>query len=306
MAAPDPLAGTAVKVTMFFNWQNQGWTESYWYKVADAGSPLNVAYNAGRYLAGERRKYLYNEAEISGIRASLVGTPNVSLLKRDKNQGNGPGLDTGEPLPCGTALFVRVQDSSATYSEERAYRGITKAFAGANAIGKDGVIVTTPMQRWVSTLQLAGTVPYVEPGNGGTAKLGIRARNKTSSPATPVPILAVGLNNRGRLTFTLYENQPSYSQGAEFAVKVNRLRCVRGINGRYKVRAASFPTGTTVVETTKTFCCNPADLLDVYGQAQIVGKEYFPWATAYASSLGHKNTGRPFFSTRGRQSAKCC
>lgn len=302
---PERLDPPHFKLTHFFNWGENGWDESYWCNAAGGDNPMLTVVNAGIDLAVIRKKALYTGARYVGLRVSEAVAPFKSTP--DKEAAVGAGKQGTTPLPVGSCVFVRQQDRTFLYDAERVYRGITAEWLGTDNVATPKITPTPAMQNWIQQMTNFLRAPYGGPGSpgGATVNFGIMAANKESD-ATLYPVTRVAVNNDGLVDITVIGDPVAILAGATVHLMVKRTRCARGLSGRHAVRQTAPTPGGLIVTLNKKFCCSPGDLATIFGSVRVVSSVMYKTYWFDFSSAGHRNTGRPNFSTAGRRPGRCC
>lgn len=307
---PDPviLDGTKFKVVHFFNQNDQGWNESYWASATGGTGQLASVYNAAVALLEIRKKALSSTAKCVGVRVGLATGTRISTLGKGSVSGTGPGLLTGQALPSGTALFIRAQDASFTYSAEHVYRGLQTAFVGEENQLADNLVATPQAIKWQQEMRAFLVSTYADQTTlgGSQVRWGIRASSKDPVTNQTWPVINVGVSTTGRLQITVPGNSSPFVIGDEVALSVNRIRCVRGVSGRHRVRNREVVAAGALLTLNSTYCCNPADLALLFGKVRMVSPVIVQYGWFFFGSLGHRNTGRPNFITAGRRNGVYC
>jgi hypothetical protein len=307
--APVALEPPYFKMTHFFNWGESGWDESYWLATTGGDNPMLTCVNWGIELAHIRRKALWEDARYVGLRVSDFEPPHKSTP--DKNSGVGVGTFAGTvddaPLPKGSCVFIRQQDNTFTYDAERIYRGVSREFLGTDNINVGKVTPTPKMQQWLQQMTNFTRNQYGGPANpgGATVRCGILSTDR--QPTNPTsPVTKVDVDPSGFLRVTVVNDVFPAIEGSRVHLSVNRTRCARGISGRYVVRARTTDATGRILTLNKRPCCPPESLVTLMGTIRLVPKVMFQSYWFEYSAVGHRNTGRPNFSTAGRRPSKCC
>lgn len=271
------------KTVMIFRSVANGWSE-VWYQelgaIVDGVAPA-------RNVAGQRQFLLGAHAAVEAIRISSVDRPFKSYLFGVKLDWNSqtPVADTSW-----NTIYARADDVTKVYHRIIQLRGIPDAWIERAAISGEIDVnigpVTGPLARYIASLKQNGFL--------------FRQRDQAGAAGTEIVVTAFGKEvGTNRLTVT----------AAGVAVAINGYVTIKGAQGfgaaettrgRHKVisnNGAMLVLATVVDEDVVPIAWTGGTV-----RLYLVG--YFGPDTATPIRASHRDTGRRFFVTRGRQSRR--
>lgn len=299
MAFPPPDATTGFKCILFFNEGVFGWQEVYYLHEGN-NTFLDAALDM-RTIAKARKQLLTKSASIVGIRIQQFNRPEVgSQLLVKPSDGCGPGLvDPGlvGDQPVWNAILFNIADLSNLYRRQFLMRGFPSSFAewspaGVVTITADG---TRPVQLWVNLMVQGPAVPLDLRLNG---TIMIRGRYRDPVVTFPRQITGGAPDTTGCFT-NLTVGSANYAVGDKIHIH-NLQGCgTKGLNGDGFVVAIPDETHLTV---NRVPCCCGAYTVKPTGTLTKVTYALWAISSCGVSRVVKRDTGRPFFSTRGRRS----
>lgn len=334
IAYPTPLGGNPYKMTAFYNDQQWGWSDTFYYstsKLFDSNDLLNMA------QAFAQRFNTANASDVllQGVRVTALDPLEPLLKSAGQSQLFTPTqLNIGTPAtgfpsqsPWAAGLLT-IPDTSGTFKRPWLVRGLTDLWmsprpgvAAANLTGANSGLALPNAQflQWIvnNNLKLfGGLVNGVVGAKTFTGAFALRARNRNPAATFPSRILGVALAaDNQHLVYTVNANiglpSPPYTVGQRIIVRGAKFVCGKGGNGSMSVTAVAAGTlsGTWLVTTTAKWCCYPQlPVLKVggYGTLSLAVYGLFGLGNSSFERIVKRDTGRPTFGTAGRRSAKCC
>jgi len=297
-----------VQVTEIHGTRDAGWTETYFIRLA-SGTPdfaLNSAVSRHQFIIDARRTAIPPVHIIESLRVSDVKVSGDSILKFPPEANLGPG--TGPPGDVNPALgyFMTTNENTGTVNITRTYRGF----------GTDNTIYNSSSPRSVippggvrGSLNLIGVELITTRTLGGATTMYVMK----SFQRPELPLLGpqftgpgtVTADAAGRLQFTFPSPLPAgWEAGKRFHVRAPRVKCVRGVTGIHNIVSIATIGGISNVLTNTIYRCAGSTLADVVPRGFLHVDAWFPINRFEIGGVGKRDTGRPSYLTRGRQSAR--
>jgi hypothetical protein len=316
--------GFPAKVVLFFGGGKFGWTESqvmYLQSSNPDGPALAALDRFARDWIKARRGFLSASYVIEAARYEFIGGPNTgqSLLREGNDVNLGAGEDASLVAPVWLGWWAHENDASAQVRGSRVFRGLGQNSTSGWTPGVllAGGVIPAGLAGGIKAMNVLLGTTYVSGGTSATPCMATYSRVLFN--ANVKPITNITLNGSGQLVVQMPPSfTPVPSPGDKLKITAKRQRCIRGLAGVTSVVA--FNVGPApVITISKKFCCNPADLAGFIGKAgpyvpAYVGYPAFVTENGTVSGtpalslfkLAKKDTGRPFFGTRGRAASRCC
>lgn len=307
------------KVIIFFKTDSQGWTETLYWEHPTFGE--GTLQQDIRDLLVPRRALLGTDAFVQGYRYTdltltvnpLTGarvTSHPSVLKRRTAPGSSAGTapdKVGNPWSC---FLVNLYNLSEVYRRSFLLRGMPQIWdlwTSTNPVVPVlPALMETALNNWATVL--AGPIVDAPNTRAGT-RWCLLGRSKDANQVGPVDILAVNTFSNEDPRFTILIPQlPAFVIGDIVHVHNVRACTARGINGdSVVVGVSSLLPGFQTLTLSKRQCCTGGIVYTGKGKAtKVIRSVYAPIAKVRYGRTVNRKSGRPFFGTRGRQSAKCC
>jgi len=304
MPLPIPVFPTTdqpiIQITEAHSVGDAGWSESYYIRVVGAGNPLQAAVNRHAAIIGFRRPEIPVLHIIESVRASDVVVSGDSILLFPPNAELGAGPVLGPAANPALGYFATIVDSTFTVNETRIYRGwgqedmAWKPDSPRTTVpaAKPLAFLTNIQTELAATRTLAGMTTnymiksFVRPG--GAVNVGL------------VEGLAVDVDANNQLRFESTAAWPvSWVPGKRIHVNAPRVKCVRGVSGIHLLTSVS-STPPFLATTSTVYDCAPTTLSLVTAKAFIHMDAWYPLFGVSIGGAGKRDTGRPFYLTRGR------
>jgi hypothetical protein len=293
----DPIA-TGFKLTQFFNEGIFGWSETlYW---AKEGGLFGDVIDDVRTLNNARRRILASTAALVGTRISTFGSSTTgAYLDTAAADNHGPGLVPSEATdtPVWNGLLLRMVTDDALYKRSLIVRGLPPSWIQWSKEATPGLtdIGRKQMNAYQSLLANSGLA-------GNRSKLlGIiclHGRSFTLKDTKAIGIDAAVPSADGCGTILTVDLTTDYKIGDKIHIGKATGCGTKGLNGDGLV--TKLPTGNTIQVSNKPCCCGPYDYKPTGVLSKIL---YFLYANTGCvdSRVVERDTGRPFFGTRGRR-----
>lgn len=309
MAFGDPISGgTNVQATIFYGLAKSGWTETYFMNVNGSSNVLVSAENSMARIIQLRNPVLPGDIVAESLRLSLVDRRGDSNLLFPPADGLGVGGAVTQSASPQLGWNAVVENEDFWVSDTRIYRGWVPAMIPYSGSGVIGIDPPVPVKTWALAMANILQNPYTS--LGGTVRYCLRSfmRPGFSVVYPEFEMGALTLNTDGRLVVTaLTAAIGGAVPGDILMVHADRKRCVKGASGRFKIISMVAAGVNTEFTLDTKPCCASADLLlGVKGRAQVFREAFYPIRWFAIGRQGSRKTGRAFFVTPGRQSARCC
>lgn len=269
-----PMASDLVQGTLYFRDLNlsEGWSEQVYY-VGDVPGMLSLLATQ----MPKRAMFLSQNIEIHARRAAIVGGTKLSKTEKLASPTRGQyAEDTNE---AGDAILYLLRTAS-NPRRIATFRGLPDSWIGADKLTPAGnaglAMIDTYVQSWIDAALCIKT-----PSLLGLGKQQIQAMGNII-PGGLIQVTTIAAHG--------------FSDGD--IVSIQGLRGFPYLIGRWKIQV----TGAA------TFLLNASDRYNITSGrvGTVLGVDYVgTTVTSFGfDSVGHRNTGRPFFQPRGRRSKK--
>jgi hypothetical protein len=280
---------------------DDGWSETYHMVVRGSPIPLGQAQARHALLIGQRKIALPQEHIIEYLRVSDVAVAGDSKVGFPPKFGLGAGpLNKPPTNPC-LGYFMTTSDISGTIGETRIYRG----WAADDIAWTPGSPRTTeiPAGPKASLINIAEELRTTRNVGGTDTSYCLKSFLRPGAPNVPlVTGLRVTVGDESNLVFTFDSvGIPiGWAAGERIHVAANRVRCVRGVSGLHLLTAVTINAGVVTAVTNTIYDCPPIALGAVTAKAFLHVIAFYLISQAEVGGAGKRDTGRPFFLTRGR------
>jgi hypothetical protein len=329
---PSPLGGNPYKITVFTNYAQWGWSDTFYYSSPNPlGSPDILL--AAQVLMQVLQLKNGLDCNVAGARVTTLDQSNplltslqqARIVTAQQAQIPPPAV-VFSPLSAWDGGLLTIPDLSYYFKRPWIVRGLTSTWFANPAASGFLPIAAVPFQTWINTFNqkvlgvgtiVNGVPTIVKPAFQG--QFALKAIIKGGGLAAPFPkITSAVLDTNGKITvgFVPPTSWPNTAlpgvpyQGQWIVIRGMRLKCGKAFNGRAQITnliAPTPPSTVYVVTISRPWCCAGMPLVvKTYGT--IVPLTYGLYALGGASFERYvkRDTGRSFFGTRGRQSASCC
>jgi len=309
MPAPIPVLLAAndymVQIVEAHSVGDDGWSETYHMVVRASTIPLGDAQARHALLIGMRKIALPQEHIIEYLRVSDVAIAGDSKVGFPPKFGLGAGPLNKPPTNPVLGYFMTTSDISGTIGETRIYRG----WAADDIAWTPGSPRTTeiPAGPKASLVNIAEELRKTRDVGGTETSYCLKSFLRPGAPnITLQEGMRVGVGDESNLVFTFNSATIplGWAAGQRIHVAANRVRCVRGVSGLHLITAISVLAGVVTVVTNTIYDCPPIALGAVTAKGYLHVPAYYLIKQAEVGGAGKRDTGRPFFLTRGRAPAR--
>lgn len=294
-----------VQVTEAHGVGDSGWSETYFMEILSGASPLAGAIARHQTIVNARRLAIPAVHVIETLRASFVDIRGDSILLFPPEAGLGPGEGPAGDINPALGYFMNTWEATGLVNTTRIYRGWNKT----DTVWTPGSprTVEPPGGPRASLVNIGGELIATRTIAGHTTRYMMRSYQRPDSVGGPArtAVGTVTTDGNGRLEFTWPLPIPAgWLAGKYIHVEAPRVKCVRGVSGRHLITAINTVGTNFVVVTATSYECPVAALTAVAPKGFLEIVAYFPIARYSIGGAGKKDTGRPFYLTRGRRSAR--
>jgi len=310
MSIPIPVEISAtnrvVQITEAHSVGDAGWSESWYIYVVGGTNPLQAAVVRHQDVIDLRRAQIPVAHVQEAMRGSDVLISGDSILIFPPLLGLGQGAVIDVPAnPC-LGYFMTTNDLSNTINETRIFRGW-----GLDSLAwlPGSPRTTVPPARPLGFLQsLAQEIVQTKINAGSSTTYVLKSFRRPDgsigAPTIKKPLTVNAGANR-LLTFTGAGEIPvGWEVGSRIHVRSPRRACVRGVSGVHLITGLTSTDGVLVITTSTVYQCDPATLTGVSAEAFLHITAWYAITGAVPGGAGKRDTGRPFFLTRGRSPAR--
>jgi len=310
MPLPNPVLPTLTEpifqITEAHSCGDAGWSESYYVRIQAGTRPAADAAAAHQDILDARRVAAPQGHVIESMRVSDVSVAGDSLLNFPPAFGLGAGARVGELAHPSFGYFLTTSDLSATITETRIYRGWATDQVEWSSGAPRATVAPAAVRAFFQILS--------ERLRNARTQGGVNSQYFTKSfirPGTPVvgptlrDIESVSINDEGYLQFEGLGDIPDdWVTARAYHVHTPRVKCIRGVSGIHRMISVSAAGGSWKIVTTSRYDCNPELLLQLRGKIFAHLPAYFSIFSVNYGGAGKRDTGRPFYLTRGRSPAR--
>lgn len=323
---PPPLGGNPYKFTVFNNYAQWGWTDTFYYSSDKIFSDQDLKI-AATQLASQLRQKNATGVSIPAVRVTaLEGTD--PLLKSAQQTTFFTSDDMGlPPVPAGfnidspwNAGLFTIPDRSGTYKRPWLVRGFIPAWSSPIPGVVPATAVSPNLLTWKNTFSTKVFGQTATGGQAATVFTGIFSMKgviKNPTFTLPTDIVTMDFTPTGnyfRFTFKPpagWSNRPDITGpwvGQWIVIRGMKFRCGKGPNGKSQITdVTSLSGGVFQVTINKRWCCAPGGIeIKTFGKASVLKYGLFGLGRMSFERIVKRDTGGAFFGTAGRQGAKCC
>lgn len=306
MPAPTPVTWDAsnpvVQITEQHSVGDFGWSEVYYIYIPGGTNPLDSALARHGLVVGFRKNAIPAGHVIESMRASDVAIFGDAKPKFAPEFNLGPGSVADDPCNPALGYFMAVSDQSGTISETRIYRGWYNA---GLIINPDSPRSTVPIPLIGGSLNSIATELRTErTALGVTTRYVQKSFLRPESPGGPPRKtgMRASLDATNHLQFITGTPLPDgWEEGMRLHVRTPRMKCVRGVSGVHYVTSITENLGVATIVTSTVYQCGLGTLAPVIASAFKHVPAFYPIAATAIAGAGKRDTGRPFYLTRGRR-----
>ncbi|MGL4555274.1 MAG: hypothetical protein ACRC33_29255 [Gemmataceae bacterium] len=301
MAAAPPFW----KVVFFINFGDRGFTETY-YKASQEPIPaVNAQVNAlalarARLLGGPSPQD--NGIDITpslvAIRVGIVGKPGVTALKFTTPDISAANKGNGKSGPIEVGVNLLMHDANRQYRRIHLLRCLPWVwqpddFPGDRSVEVESTVFRDRANEFMRVLRGQGENSTDKP------RWALKVVDK-AEPAPRIKILKV-LKDGNPARFVLELEEHTFKIGDDVKVEGVRGPGTKGLAGTHIVKYVAFDRKVTLAEVACDVCTpKPTN----FGKISLVKLDYPDIAHVKFYKWGNRKTGRNFFDTRGRRSAR--
>lgn len=287
------------KVVFIFSQGRWGWTEVYYY--FSAGGTLADAEAAGKQLSAARVPLLSGSVSLEAMRVSDVFQRRSSLLDYTLNGGNPNGSGVAqEPWEAAMLDMQATDPTFGVFKRKLMLRGIPAAW---NTWTSGAFLTSTLNPNFVTALNAFGLVLTNPTGSPGQWCIRVVNRDPSVNPRTLVTNVSIAA---GTGNFQVVVIAPPLPLALGQRVHVYGAKGVgtKGLNADAYIIGGSQVAGWIL--SSKAQCIVPFIQLEAPAYLSTRVPAYVPIARMSFDRFVKRDTGRPFFGTRGaRRTSKC-
>lgn len=322
IALPTPLGGTPVKMVMMHNYRQWGWSDVFYYSAAgasaldqwkDISAALREAAIAIDSCTGTGVQIVGARAAILNFDNGVFKTGNQSNLYSRADLGIPELEGQGPPESPWSAIMWDLSSADLTLDRRWLMRG-APAVAQQKQTPQGGFDPGNNafVQGFQALLQRRIFGPAASAGTpprGFAGQFAMKARDLRNVPSPFAAIQRVGsTGNPGFFTITVLAGDDwGALVGDKVLIQETRLEAGRGPAGLAQISEIEDlpgpPAETRFTITTRWSLSGPP-VVKTWGRIRKYAEGLFPLQTISFERFVKRDTGRPFFGTRGRQPAR--